>query len=230
MNTTNYINNQFDSQLDEQLYRISDVSSILNLKSHVIRNWESELDIETPRSDSGHRYYTQAEIDTFICVKKLKEHGFSLKQIKLLLPNINELSSADDETLDKLRNKLNSCRIAKSVSTPETSFSPAAPKINTEELSNIMRDIITDALLENMTAITKEIGNNVSEIVAKELNYQLIQHENIINDRLNALEGKLTNGHKKMKSKKIKESHAQSNHLPLCSRFAKRVSSDCHLS
>lgn len=222
--------------MEEQLYRISDVATMLNLKSHVIRNWESELGIETPRSDCGHRYYTQKQIDTFISIKKLKEHGFSLKQIRLLLPNLDSLGNADDKTLAVLKSRLDSCKLAESIAdnpagseqnfashknTSEISMSaPSLQKLSYEEIRCALKDIITDAITENIDAISKEIGHNVSEMVSKEMNYQLIQHENIVNDRLKALENTLTG---KQKPHKFR-------HFGFRSKFANRVSSDCHLS
>lgn len=196
---------------DSPIYRISDVSSILNLKSHVIRNWESELCIETPRSESGHRFYTQEQLNTFISIKKLKDRGFSLKQIKLILSDINEIASADDETLATLKNRLDTSQII----APKENF-----KLTNENFSYLIKEIITEAISENIDALSKEISSNITDTLSKELNYQLIQHENIINDRLKAFEGTLLADHNK----------SIFNHLPLCSKLAKRVNSGCHLS
>lgn len=38
---------------------ISDASSMVNVESHVLRYWEDELELNIPRNEMGHRYYTQ---------------------------------------------------------------------------------------------------------------------------------------------------------------------------
>lgn len=220
---TGGINLNTYNQSEEQLYRISDAAYILNLKSHVIRNWENELELDTPRSTSGYRYYTKSELDKLISIKKLKEHGFSLKQIKLLLPNLEALGKADDTTLTTLRKRMNSTEIANNSATPSAQNQP---KISSAEFVAVMKDIITEAISDNIDAISREISSQISDSLTKEMNYQLIQHENIINDRLKAFEGKFSNGRAISGKPKIKKE----NHFGLCSRFAKRVSSDCHLS
>ena len=214
--------------MEEQLYKISEASQILDMKSHVIRNWENDLGLECPRNESGHRLYTQRHIDILLTVKMLKEHGFTLKQIRLLMPNIDTLNNMDPTTLTSLKKRMDSCII-----------SPAGPIHNiqhingantnssnlnsytAEDLRELLIDIVTNAISENIDAISREIGKNVSELVSKEMNYQLIQHENIINDRIKALEMNL--GKSKSKSK-------PSSYLGLRSKLANLVNSDCHLS
>lgn len=213
---------------ENHYYRISDVASLLNLKSHVIRNWESELGIETPRSDSGYRVYTKETVQLLFSVKKLKDKGFSLKQIRLLLPNMDSIKNADDKALETLRCRLNSCQISEDLPSANQltnlHINKQTSLISTENLESfreIMKDIITDALSENIDALSKEIGGHVSEIVSKEMNYQLIQHENIINDRIKAMENVI---------KHNSHSHKKKSYLGLRSRFANLVSSDCHFN
>ena len=215
--------------MEEQLYKISDAAEILDMKSHVIRSWENDHGIECPRNESGHRLYTHKHIDTFLTVKMLKEYGFTLKQIKLLMPNIETLKNTDPETLITLKKRMDSYIITpagpiRSLSQPGTSINTnvntdsntnnyssdiSVALSNNEELREILINIITDAISENIDALSKEIGKNVSELVSKEMNYQLIQHENIINDRIKAMEMKMQKPKfqllNKNKSKKVKK-------------------------
>ena len=45
----------------ERIYMISDAANIVNVESHVLRYWEEELELQIPRNEMGHRYYTGFE-------------------------------------------------------------------------------------------------------------------------------------------------------------------------
>ncbi len=75
-------------------YFISDASKQVDVESHVLRYWEDELDLEIPRNDMGHRYYTEYHIRLFRQIKELKEKGYQLKAIKSAL---NKMAGAVEE-------------------------------------------------------------------------------------------------------------------------------------
>lgn len=66
-------------------YSISETSEITGYATHVLRYYEKEFDIEIPRKDSNHRYYTFREIELIQYIKSLQEQGFSNKQIKIII-------------------------------------------------------------------------------------------------------------------------------------------------
>lgn len=76
-------------------YMISDAAKLVDVESHVLRYWEEELDIEIPRNEMGHRYYTDYYINAFKKIKELKDQGFLLKAIKIALPEIMEGNDVD---------------------------------------------------------------------------------------------------------------------------------------
>ena len=69
---------------------ISDAARLVDVEAHVLRYWEEELDIEIPRNEMGHRYYTERLITLFKAIKELKEQGFLLKAIKMLMPELTD--------------------------------------------------------------------------------------------------------------------------------------------
>lgn len=75
-------------------YFISDASKQVDVESHVLRYWEDELELEIPRNDMGHRYYTEYHIRLFRQIKELKEKGYQLKAIKNAL---NKMAGAMEE-------------------------------------------------------------------------------------------------------------------------------------
>ena len=69
-------------------YMISDAAKKVDVESHVLRYWEDELELPIQRNEMGHRYYTNEDIQLFQNIKCLKDQGFQLKAIKLLLPEL----------------------------------------------------------------------------------------------------------------------------------------------
>lgn len=88
-------------------YIISDASKRVEVEPHVLRYWEEELELAIPRNEMGHRYYKQEDIDTLKAVKVLKDQGFQLKAIKMIIPNLNKINGLDAQSILKLREELN---------------------------------------------------------------------------------------------------------------------------
>ena len=78
--------------MEEKRYTISEASEKLNLETHVLRYWEEELNLEIPRNEMGHRYYTDEEIKVFENIKHLKSRG-QLKAIKTAISDMDENES-----------------------------------------------------------------------------------------------------------------------------------------
>ena len=73
--------------MDKLRYMISDAAGLVNVEAHVLRYWEEELQLEIPRNEMGHRYYTKENIQQFLKIKELKEQGYQLKAIKMVIHN-----------------------------------------------------------------------------------------------------------------------------------------------
>lgn len=88
-------------------YTISEVSEITGYAPHVLRYYEKEFDIDVPRTESNHRYYTNKEIELIKYIKLLQEKGFSNKQIKLIISSPELVVSNSSETsLEVVNNDL----------------------------------------------------------------------------------------------------------------------------
>jgi DNA-binding transcriptional MerR regulator len=96
--------------MEERRYIISDASKLIEVESHVLRYWEEELDIDIPRNEMGHRYYTDFYIELFKKIKELKDSGFQLKAIKILVPELMEMQSDKsdnkNDNMEVLRDEL----------------------------------------------------------------------------------------------------------------------------
>lgn len=71
-------------------YMISEAAKVVGVESHVLRYWEEELGLTIGRTETGYRYYTEEDIQLFHCIRKLKDEGVLLKELKLLIPDIQK--------------------------------------------------------------------------------------------------------------------------------------------
>ena len=74
--------------MGEVRYMISEAAKRVNMETHVLRHWEEELCLTIGRTEMGHRYYTEEDIRLFDCIKKLKEQGMLLKELKEIIPDM----------------------------------------------------------------------------------------------------------------------------------------------
>ena len=53
-------------------YRIGEVADIVGVKPHVLRYWESEFGLLSPRKNEGNqRFYTQKDLQKILMIKQL---------------------------------------------------------------------------------------------------------------------------------------------------------------
>lgn len=102
--------------MGEIRYMISEAAKRVHVESHVLRYWEEELNLTINRTEMGHRYYTEDDIQLFCCIRKLKNEGMLLKDLKPLIPKLKET-----------RDKLNSAQ-ADAVSTEQEALKSTAAK------------------------------------------------------------------------------------------------------
>ncbi len=132
--------------MGEVHYMISEAAKRVNVETHVLRYWEEELDLTIGRTEMGHRYYTEEDLQLFNCIKELKEQGMLLKDLKTLIP-------------DMLRTR-NTLRLRK--------LEEAANKTDKEEapLSELQ-----SALLENNKILERSISEAVVGAVVREMDF-----------------------------------------------------------
>lgn len=165
--------------MSETRYIISDASKQLDVEPHVLRYWEEELEMEIPRNEMGHRYYRDKDLKILKCVKDLKQQGFQLRAIKLILPEIETSEDMDIEKILGLKEELNQRAELGETQT----FSPAevvtaelVQPISPEKMTQfqeIMNKIIASALKDNNQALSQRVGEEVSNNVIKEMDYLL---------------------------------------------------------
>lgn len=148
--------------MGEVHYMISEASKRVNVETHVLRYWEEELELSIGRTEMGHRYYTEDDIQLFNCIKELKEQGMQLKDLKNLIPDILHV---------KKQMKLQK--------TPTESCIPSEK----HELTPLQ-----EALLENNKLLEYTISHAVSKAVITEMDFLLQAKERQEEERFKKLD------------------------------------------
>jgi len=147
--------------MDKQ-YGISEVAEITGYPPHVLRYYEKEFELDIPRNESNHRYYTYAEIELFQYIKSLQDKGFSNKQIKLIIKSPEVLVNSNDETALTSINQLDSTNMVELA----------------QEISLKLYDKLLDGLHEMF-----ENNKEYNDKLIKELMYEIAALRNEINSK-----------------------------------------------
>ena len=169
--------------MDEVHYLISDASKKVDVEAHVLRYWEEELELDIPRNEMGHRYYTDLHIRLFRQVKNLKEKGYQLKAIKHALNQVlkkkekGQVQLTDEileRDMDKALRELKTEEVGTGLAAVKNEgFSVAATEEKMEQFQQIMNLIIGRALEVNNEKLSQDISYLVNDKMGKELEFLL---------------------------------------------------------
>jgi len=171
-------------------YLISEASRIVDEESHVLRYWEEELALKIPRNDLGHRYYTEVQLDLFRTIKRLKQQGYQLKEIRQCLEEMEkkkrenipdefkeiEMDPEPEGIIPGPDEILLPDGIPVPVIPPTEEMCSKQPASPTEspkmqEFKRLMAEIFLEVMNAGYTKMTDEITEQVSRKVIKEINY-----------------------------------------------------------
>lgn len=144
----------------EKEYTISEVSELTDYQAHVLRYYEKEFELDIPRNEANHRYYTYKEIEALNYIKSLQEKGFTNKQIKLILNSPGIIVNEQDET-------------AITSMSPDIIDDDKLDKINSF-IKILIIDEIKPVIIENNNENFKALGDLKEEIATlrREINSQ----------------------------------------------------------
>ena len=169
--------------MSETHYLISDASKKVDVESHVLRYWEEELEMNIPRNEMGHRYYTDFHIRLFKQIKELKEKGYQLKAIKHALEQIkkdgklegeltDEILEQDmDAALKELKEEEKEENTAMVSTSADGSPLPVSAEEKMAQFQQMMNLIIGRALEVNNEKLSQDISRMVNDKVLKEIDY-----------------------------------------------------------
>lgn len=222
----------------EVKYMISDTAKKVDVEAHVLRYWEEELELPIGRNEMGHRYYTPENILLFKNIKELKEQGFQLRAIKMLLPELMKHDSKGIENLLLLKEELNyqvnamtqepveeaaaSLEQAGLVEMESNCTSLEEDKIS--QFQEILTNVVKKALRENNKELGKEMGRQVSDHVIKEMDYMVRINEEREEERFKKLDETIRNLQKTRQEIAIAKKQEKNNKKRLFRRKKSEVS------
>ena len=172
--------------MEKVRYMISDAADMVHVETHVLRYWEEELELTIPRNEMGHRYYTRENIQEFQKIKDLKDQGYQLKAIRMILHN----GEIEDPTI--LLNQEIGTQAKELMNAVQKNQTPISVQITAEDrmsqFRELMSDIVGQAINQNNEALSQTIGKDVQELVLKEMNFLMREQDEIQEERFRRLD------------------------------------------
>ena len=220
--------------MEKVRYMISDAANIVHVESHVLRYWEDELELNIPRNEMGHRYYTKENIAEFQRIKELKEQGYQLKAIRMIVHNgpiegltaeapipVGQapLSAGAAAAIPQPVQPVAAQPVQQSVqpvqpAAPQqlpvktTAESPQSILNNTDKMAQfteLMTEIVGKALAANNEELGQSISEEVGKQVIKEMNYLMREREEAEEDRFRRLDAAIRGNIRKKDEQKEKK-------------------------
>ena len=197
--------------MEKVRYMISDAADMVHVETHVLRYWEEELELSIPRNEMGHRYYTRENIKEFQRIKDLKDQGYQLKAIRMILHN-GKLEPVKDgnsdewyvNTMDDDAKCMSETSVMQKTSVtqnfsaqhrmlepqgkPKEVIGTLTPEERMCQFRELMSDIVGQAIAQNNDALSESIGKDVQERVLKEMNYLMREQDNAQEERYKKLD------------------------------------------
>ncbi len=214
--------------MEKVRYMISDAARMVALEQHVLRYWEDELQLDIPRNEMGHRYYTDDNIKEILRIKDLREKGYQLKAIRMYLKKEKRNEEKEQEarknhvdldgfvTLTSAKelgfgeDVDSECAIDTAtdaghiISRQEESQISAETqeqaRIRIEQFQKLMTEIVANAMRENNEVLT----THVEERILKEMNYLMQEHYQLEEDHYKKLDEAIRSNLRKKRSRGVK--------------------------
>lgn len=191
--------------MEEVRYMISEAAKKVDVETHVLRYWQKELALPIHRNEMKQRYYKESDIELLKKVRNLKEQGFQLKAIKMLISNLNiqdtPNSGTEGQLMDGQGDKV--IELFRMDKFPEKEEGTSlitkdeGHEIKEEtgtkmgQFKTIMNRIILDALKENNGQLTQQINTNVTGGIIREMNYLMKLQEDKEEERFKKFDSTL---------------------------------------
>lgn len=174
--------------MQEMRYMISEASKKVDVEQHTLRYWEEELDLHIIRNEMGHRYYTEENIEIFKAVKVLKEKGYQLRAIKILLPELKKVKNLDENELGRMKEEWDKKYVDELVKEEDRASVTVAEKNlpkkedgnmypkqeqKLSQFKTIMQGLFIEVLRDNNELMAETVSENVTDHVIKEMDYLL---------------------------------------------------------
>lgn len=153
---------------------ISEAAKKVHVESHVLRYWEEELGLSIGRTEMGHRYYTEDDIQLFCCIKRLKDEGMLLRDLKLLVPQLNETRNRlrqADKVSEKAAEKSAVKTVTDAAALPSAAVAPdeIITRTQLEQVRSLLGDVLSEVVTDNNSTLTDQISKTVTSDILREM-------------------------------------------------------------
>lgn len=214
--------------MEKVRYMISDAARMVALEQHVLRYWEDELQLDIPRNEMGHRYYTDDNIKEILRIKDLREKGYQLKAIRMYLKkekrneekeqearknhvdldgfvtltSAKELGFGDDVDSECAIDTATDAGhiISRQEESQISAETQEQARIRVEQFQKLMTEIVANAMRENNEVLT----THVEERILKEMNYLMQEHYQLEEDHYKKLDEAIRSNLRKKRSRGVK--------------------------
>lgn len=131
--------------MKEKRRMISEVARQLGLETYNLRTWEEEFSLVIPRNEKGYRCYGEKEIHTFEQIRDMKNDGLESEEIKRKLSG-NIIPFPEEKQIDTSDKMM--------------------------QFQKVLVKIMGQAIIEQKEHIANQISKEISDRVAKEIDYQ----------------------------------------------------------
>lgn len=122
----------------------------------------------------GHRYYTRDDIQLFCCIKKLKDEGMLLKDLKPLIPELKatrlkmkESKETETSKAVKVQNPVQSKAGGETLPAQETEV--VIPIRQLDQVRSLLGEVLTEVVTGNNEVLKKDISEAVTADVMQEM-------------------------------------------------------------
>lgn len=160
--------------MGEVRFMISEAAKKVHVESHVLRYWEEELGLSIGRTEMGHRYYTEDDIQLFCCIKRLKDEGMLLRDLKLLVPQLNETRNRlrqADKVSKKAAEKSAVKTVTDAAALPSAAVAPdeIITRTQLEQVRSLLGDVLSEVVTDNNSTLTDQISKTVTSDILREM-------------------------------------------------------------
>ncbi len=182
---------------------IKEASKMLHVETHVLRYWEDELKLEIKRNAQGHREYEERDIRLFERVKKMKEEGLTLRDIRNAIirakrareTELQSVHTRMDEDKDSMVERMEKAVEEEQPAEIKNSKDEDAQEVSAvrnqnplpemdkvvdfkqAQLQSVMNRVIANALRENKDIITTSIKEEVTADVMRQFDTVMREKE-----------------------------------------------------
>lgn len=218
--------------MEKVRYMISDAARMVALEQHVLRYWEDELQLDIPRNEMGHRYYTDDNIKEILRIKDLREKGYQLKAIRMYLKKEKRNEEKEQEARKKHVDLDGFVTLTSAkelgfgedvdsecaIDTAADTAADAGHMISRSEESQVSAEmqeqarirveqfqkLMTEIVANAMRENNEVLTTHVEERILKEMNYLMQEHYQLEEDHYKKLDEAIRSNLRKKRSRGVK--------------------------